>query len=248
MTAPARKIIACDVMRDELEAAGLPAGCAVEYVEIGNHLVPDKFRGMVQEIIDSSHGFERIILAFGLCGGIARDLHSATSVLTIPRVHDCVSLFLCDDSRPPWTFAKRPGVFYLTKGWMALEQSIISEFERLQSRYGPKKAAALYSRIYDGYHKVLYIRTGAPGEDELIPSSQRIAELLQSGHETRDIRSGIFARIANGPWDDECFINVAPGACINEDDFWFPDEAEQPGAQPGPAQPGPEQTRKEAPR
>lgn len=212
------KIIACEVMKEELNAV-LPSEIETEYIEMGFHLYPQKLRAELQRLIDECHGYERIVLAFGLCGGAAHGLKSADSILTIPRVHDCIPIFLHQKGRAVGAFEKECGVFYLTTGWLIAERTIIFDYQRLKDRYGEKKAENLFSRMYDSYHKVLFVRTGCPGETKAIAESRKIAALLHSRHEIAENRSAFFAKIAAGPWDNGDFVNVAPGESISEEAF-----------------------------
>lgn len=222
------KIIACEVMKDEIESVLPAGGVEIEYVEMGFHLYPEKLRGELQRIIDASAGYDRIILAFGLCGGAATGLRSNGSILTIPKVHDCVSIFLCRGNRPVYTFEKEMGVFYLTTGWMISERNIIAEHKRLTEKYGTKRAENLFRRMYDSYQKVLFIKTGCPLEQRALAESQQIAALFRVEHEVTENKSAFFQKIVAGPWDDDEFINIAPGESFSEDAFFVTDRGEQP--------------------
>lgn len=58
------------------------------------------------------------MIGYGLCGRgtvgvVARDVP-----LAIPRVHDCIALFLGSDARHREQFAKHPGTYYVSAGWV----------------------------------------------------------------------------------------------------------------------------------
>ena len=219
MTEKRIKIIACEVMKDEIKSILPPHGTDIEFINMGYHLYPQKLRHELQNIINRSRGYERIVLAFGLCGGAAHGLKSDDSILTIPRTHDCISFFLCEENRHVYTYEKEMGVFYLTTGWMIAEKSIISDYIRLKEKYGEEKAENLFHRMYDSYQMILFIKTGCPDEQQSIEDSRRIATLLNANHEIIENRSPFFRKIAAGPWNDKEFIHAMPGESISEDAF-----------------------------
>jgi hypothetical protein len=213
------KIIACEVMKDEISSIEPPPDVDFEFVPMGYHLYPKKLGRQLQEIIDRSIGYSRVILAFGLCGGAAKGLKAANCPLTIPRIHDCVSIFLSSDESYIYEAQKEMGIFYLTTGWMISERSILSDHERVIKKYGQEKACSVLKRMYDGYKKVLFIKTGCPFENEALSESKQIADLLCVKHEIIQRKSPFFEQILKGPWDDQNFININPSESIAEEDF-----------------------------
>ncbi|HBS58739.1 MAG TPA: hypothetical protein DEA44_05685, partial [Firmicutes bacterium] len=63
------KIIACEVMKEELLAIAPRQPVEYEFVSMGLHLHPPKLHRYLQEILDRARGYAQIVLAFGLCGG-----------------------------------------------------------------------------------------------------------------------------------------------------------------------------------
>lgn len=213
------KIIVCEVMKDEISSIEPPPNVDFEFVSMGYHLYPKKLGKQLQEIIDRSIGYSRIILAFGLCGGAAKGLKATNCALTIPRIHDCVSIFLNSDESYIYESQKEMGIFYLTTGWMISERSILSDHERVLAKYGQEKACSVLKRMYDGYKKILFIKTGCPLENEALLESKQIADLLNVEHEIIQRKSPFFEKIIKGPWDDENFITIDPSEIIAEEDF-----------------------------
>jgi len=206
-------------MKEEILTIELLSDEEFEFVSMDYHLYPKKLGKELQNIIDRSIGYDRIILAFGLCGGAARDLKATNCALTIPRVHDCISIFLSSDEGCVCDFKKETGTFYLSCGWMITEKSILADHQRILEKFGSKKAFSILDRMYDGYKKVLFIGTGSPSEDKVILQSKQIAQLLKVKHETIQGRTEFIEKIVRGPWDDINFINIAPLGIITEEDF-----------------------------
>jgi len=213
------KVIACEVMKEEMLAIQPLADEEFEFVSMDFHLYPQKLGRELQGIIDRSLGYDRIILAFGLCGGAAKGLKATNCTLTIPRVHDCISIFLCPNKGCICDFKKEVGTFYLSCGWMITEKSILSDHKRILEKFGSKKALRVLNRMYDGYKKVLFICTGYPSQDKVIVQSKEIASLLSCKHEIIQGKASFIEKIVCGPWDDINFINKAPLEILTEEDF-----------------------------
>src|SRR5690348_11494835 len=112
------KIIACEVMKEELLAVQSAENLEYEFISMGLHTYPEKLRKELQKILDESVGYSRVILAFGLCGGAAKNLKASNFILTIPRVHDCIPIFLGSKERFEKLRKEEKGTFYHTCGWV----------------------------------------------------------------------------------------------------------------------------------
>lgn len=214
------KIIACEVMKEEILSMESIKDAEFKFVSMDFHLYPKKLKVELQNIIDRSTGYNRIILAFGLCGGASNGLKVNDSTLIIPKVHDCISIFLCNGTKCVCDFKKEKGTFYLSSGWMITEKSILSDHKKILEKYGEKKAFSILKRMYDEYKKVLFIKTGSSAEDEVIVQSKEIAKLLDVKHEIIKGKTDFIEKIVKGPWDDKNFIKIAPGEILKEEHFW----------------------------
>lgn len=214
------KIIACEVMEEEILSMGSIKDVEFQFVSMNYHLYPKKLKVELQNIIDDSTGYNRIILAFGLCGGASNGLKTSDCTLTIPKVHDCISVFLCNSNKCVCDFKKERGTFYLSSGWMITEKTILSDHKRILEKYGEKKAFSILKRMYDDYTKVLFIKTGSSPEDEVIVQSKEIAKLIDAKYEITKGSTDFIEKIIKGPWDDKNFINIAPGEMLTEEHFW----------------------------
>jgi len=213
------KIIACEVMKEELLAIKVVGPVEYEFISMGLHLYPQKLHKELQRILDHSLGYAKIILAFGLCGGATRDLKVADSTLIIPRVHDCLPILLGSKSAYEQLSQQERGTFYLSCGWMITEKNILSEHQRVCAKYGEKKAKSILARMYDSYKKVLFIHTGCNEECTMIQESRDIAELLDLTYSEVQGEDTYLQKLVNGPWNEEEFAHIAPFARIEEEMF-----------------------------
>lgn len=215
------KLIACEVMKEELLAASAdnPKVPDFEFVPQGLHSHPEKLNQELQGRLAGTRGYSRVVLAFGLCGGGARNLRAGDFTLTIPRVHDCVTLLLGSKARFDELRQEEPGTLYLSAGWVKGEAPVISEFARTAAKYGEKKAISLLKRIYNAYRRVLFISTGSGQEAEHIERSLEVARVLDLAHEHAVWDAGFVRRLVSGPWDDVDFINLPPFGVIDELSF-----------------------------
>lgn len=213
------KIIACEVMQEELLSITPKATVEYEFVSMGLHARPKKLQQELQKLLDQSSGYERIILAFGLCGGAAKELAAPDSPLILPHVHDCIPLLLGSCQRFEQFSREERGTFYLSSGWMLTERNILAEHQRVMTKYGEQKALRLLARMYDSYRRVLFIHTGCRQETERISESQQLAGLLKLRHETVQGDKAYLNKLVNGPWDPDEFIHIAPHETIQEEHF-----------------------------
>jgi len=213
------KIIACEVMKEELLAIKVDEQIEYEFISMGLHLYPKKLHKELQSIINKSVGYSKIILAFGLCGGTTRDLKAADSTIILPRVHDCLPILLGSKTRYEHFSQQEKGTFYLSCGWMITEKNILSEHQRVCGKYGEKKAQKILARMYDSYKKVLFIHTNCTEDDATIEQSQEIAKLLNLTYESVQGENTYLHKIVNGPWNDEEFAQIPPFGIIEEELF-----------------------------
>ena len=154
-------LIACKTLEDEVTQAlnNTDQAFAVHWIESGLHNYPDKLRETLQHCIDEITDCEYIVMAFGLCGNALLDLCSRNATLVIPKVDDCISLFLGgnDQRRQMESSAKS---YYLTSGWLRYENNIWKEYQRSLEKYGPEKTKYIFGIMLKHYSYLTIIDTG----------------------------------------------------------------------------------------
>src|SRR4030066_306328 len=88
-------VIACNIMKDEL-LLFQTNGISFIFLEQSLHRTPQKMKPIIQEEIDKAaeQDWDYIILSYGLCSNGILGVKSNRHPIVIPRVHDCIALFL----------------------------------------------------------------------------------------------------------------------------------------------------------
>ncbi|MBT3271759.1 MAG: DUF1638 domain-containing protein, partial [Spirochaetales bacterium] len=112
-------LIACGVLRVDMDAVQKELGINFNttWLEGGLHSKPAELRRRLQAAIDAVEDADLIAVGYGICGRGTVDLHARSIPLAIPRVHDCISLFLGSDEAYSREFAGCPGTYYISAGW-----------------------------------------------------------------------------------------------------------------------------------
>ena len=175
-------IIACAVLALDIKSAaeklGLDVG--VKFLEGGLHDRPDLLRQKLQAAIDelsASGRCNRIVVGYGVCGRGTVGIQSRDIPLSIPRVHDCIALFLGGDAAYRDEFKKYPGTYYISAGWYEEKTEPLSQrklsayygdeklnYGELVEKYGEKAAKETFRFLntwQKNYQRAAFIETGA---------------------------------------------------------------------------------------
>jgi N-methylhydantoinase A/oxoprolinase/acetone carboxylase beta subunit len=140
--------LALDI-KSAAEKLGLDIG--VKYLEGGLHDRPDLLRQKLQAAIDelsASGGCDHIVVGYGVCGRGTVGIQARDIPLSIPKVHDCIALFLGGDAAYRDQFKKYPGTYYISAGWYEEKTEPLSQ-RKLSAYYGDEKLN--YGELVDKY-------------------------------------------------------------------------------------------------
>jgi len=214
-------IIACKTLEDEvnrvIEKTGRPY--RISWVESGLHNYPDKLRDTLQQRIDSITDHDYILLLFGLCGNALLGLKSSKATIVVPKVDDCISLFLGGNEQRR-NMEDSSKSYYLTKGWLRYENNIWHEYQRSTEKYGLEKTRSIFKIMLKHYTHLVVIDTGAYDTKEFMNETKYIASEL--GLELKIIPADltIMTEALNHNWD-KGFALFEPGQKILMQDMGF---------------------------
>ena len=215
-------IIACNMIRDEVEKAMKETNCSYPIIWVDDtlHMYPSKLKDQLEfelEELDRKAGavpYDNVLFAFGYCGNCFIGIDSGRSNLIIPRINDCTEMLL----KGVVSDSGRKGCYYLTRGWMEGEKAIGKEYDFYIQRYGEKRAKRIMEVLLANYKSLMLIDTGAYDFEEYRPQAMTLAERLGLGFETKTGSIHILRKLFSGDWDEE-FCIIPPHIQINLNHF-----------------------------
>jgi N-methylhydantoinase A/oxoprolinase/acetone carboxylase beta subunit len=179
----------------DVEAAARRLGIAVttDFLEGGLHDRPSELRRRLQAAIDGAAcrgGCDRVAIGYGLCGRGTVGIRARGVPLVLPRVHDCIALFLGSDAAYRREFWRIPGTFYVSAGWyeervqprarrQAGAKGRDADFERLAAQYGEENARAIVEFMNSwrrNYRRAAFIDTGSGQRERYASYARAMAE------------------------------------------------------------------------
>jgi hypothetical protein len=214
-----KKIIGCAAVIEEMLPI-LPPEIAYEILDFGLHFRPENLKSALQEAIDkSARDAEILILGYGLCSNGAVGLRAPrTASLVIPRVHDCIAIFLGSHEQYMQEMKKETGTFFLAKGFIEVGDTPLDEYHRTVERYGKEKADHVMKVMFAHYKRILFVNTGHNEIGKYREHAQRAAKQFGLRYEEKKGSRLLINKMIHGPWD-EAFIVAKPGETITLGQF-----------------------------
>ncbi|MDY6823844.1 MAG: DUF1638 domain-containing protein [Thermodesulfobacteriota bacterium] len=224
---PEKMIIACRSLKPEIDAlltkdnTGAEA-VAVEYLDQNLHRTPHAMPDIIQASVEAvPESVSTIVLGYGLCSNGIVGIKAPRQGLIIPRVHDCIALFLGSRQAYHAAFKKRAGTYYLTPGWIAEEKDPIGFMENdYEPRLGREEAEWGAKEELQHYTHIIFINTRAV--DDPAPLRERARENANFFDKQYEEVQGVqnyFQKIVFGPYDEDDFLHVRPGETVTQKPF-----------------------------
>ena len=217
------KLIVCEPVMEEL-APLLPSETEKPKVlEFGLHIHPHKLHATLKEEIEQAEkeGVDTVILGYGMCSKGTVGLLSSSCRLVVPRVDDCIGLFLTTKSYKEQLY-REAGTFFLTKGWMNTEESLFSPNGHFSKRYDEKTRDMLIRTLLRNYTRLALIDMGSYPIDGYRSYLEEQARKYGLRYEEIPGTAVLLKKLISGRWDED-FIVVEPGQEITFEMF-FPEE------------------------
>jgi len=229
------RIIGCGVLAADLKHAALQLGmdARLRFLPGGLHSEPNRLREALQAAIDavSDEGdADVIMLGYGLCGRGTVDLRARDIPLVIPRVHDCIALFLGSDARYREQFARAPGSYYLSAGWVEEQgdggpairmgsdgpsDPEHDAYARLLRQYGEENAdyvTAFMGSWKRNYTRSVFIDTGVgTGKARYEAAARRLAETCGWRYERLEGTHDLIVKLLTAEATTDEVLVVPPG-------------------------------------
>ena len=212
-------IIACPTVLEEVRPFLTPE-MQVRSLDFGLHTNPDKLKKTLQSTIDEvENDYDAVILGYGMCANGVVGLKSAKSHLIVPRVADCIALFLGSGERYRQENEKETGTFYLTKGWIEVCDTPLDEYKRMAQQYGEARADRMMKIMFNKYKRLGYIITGnSQDQEKFQESAKEIANHFELRYEEIKGSTAFIRKMVFGPWEED-FIVCPPGKMVELTDF-----------------------------
>ncbi|PKO12668.1 MAG: hypothetical protein CVU39_22850 [Chloroflexi bacterium HGW-Chloroflexi-10] len=217
-------VLACATVIEEMLPI-IPPGMQHQVFDFGLHVNPQKLRETLQESISQvADDIDTIILGYGLCSQAVIGIKSERCKLVVPRVDDCIAIFLGSLSSYKQQAASEPGTYYLTKGWIEVGDTPFSEHERTIERFGEEKALRILKIMLANYKRLALINTGQYEMDRYRDYARTTAEKFDLRYEEVKGSNDLVKKMLLGDWDEE-FVVVGPGEPIAYNHFYPSDPA-----------------------
>jgi hypothetical protein len=207
-------IVACKTLAPEIELVMGRRGIdmPITFVESGKHVWPDKLRDCIQESVDSVPAGKTILLVFGFCGNSMVGVKSRSHTLVMPRVADCMPIFL--GSRKT---REEYGIhtYFYTEGYLKSESNIVRDYEVVMEKYGQKRSLRVVQEMMKHYKTIAVIDTGAFDPGEVKEKIEPVAELINVPVSIVPGNLRLIDALLMGDWRDDEFFIIPSGSEVS---------------------------------
>jgi hypothetical protein len=211
-------VLACATVMEELKPL-LPPEMGYSVLDFGLHVKPDSLRQVLQQTInEKTPGIDTLILGYGLCSQAVVGLKSNHCRLIVPRVDDCIAIFLGSDKAYKQQHKMAPGTYYLTKGWLKTGGTPFKEYDDFAKKYGVEKALRIMRQIIKNYTRLAFINTGRSDLETYQAQARDVARRFDLTYEEIEGSDSLVRKMLGGPWDDD-FVVADPNCAISFADF-----------------------------
>ena len=190
-------VIACGVLGIDIRhlLQDIDIHIKTHFLQGGLHENPAKLRSQLQEAIDNaskSGKWDRIAIGYGICGRGTVGIRAQDIPLAIPKVHDCISLFLGSNTAYKKEFKRYPGTYYVSAGWHEEKIEPLSQkrpyaymgetkvyYDELVQKFGETHAKETFKFLNSwkrNYQRAAFIDTGGDNTQKYAEYARKMAE------------------------------------------------------------------------
>ena len=212
-------LIACEMLRDELELAMETTGISYPtiWMEKGLHDTPQKLRDALQAQLDALPAdCDLVLFAMAYCGGAMDGLMSKTARLAAPRFDDCIRLLL--SLEPGLHNGADARSLYFTRQWLTSDRYFFRDYESYIVRYGEKKAKKIIKLMLAHYEGYRMVDSGAYDVAAYEAEASEHAALLGLNYSVQPGSIRVLEKLLRQELDEE-FCQAAPGEALTQRQF-----------------------------
>lgn len=200
-----------------MEETAADVDCVFIRQELHRH--PERIKDAVEAALDADPSpVEEVVLGYGLCSNGVVGIEARECRLIIPKVHDCIGMYLGSLDRYKAMFEQRPGTYYLTTGWIEKGKDPLTTMrEEYAARVGMAEAEEAMREELQHYSTIAFIDLG------LRPDMERFKKVAREnaeyfGLEYVEIQGdwSLLRKIVEGPYDKSEFVIVEPGGRVEQ--------------------------------
>jgi hypothetical protein len=236
------KLIACEVFTREICScmAHTPHVIDMEFTPVSSHDRPETLRKLLQEKIDAvdactDREYDAILLCLGLCGNATAGLVCRSTLLVMPRAHDCATILLGSKALFKKHFEHMPSQPFTSRGHIERNRECdvrtmwtkdaIAQKTEYARQYGEDNAAAIYDVMNPHYagnrdRKVVYIDIAQTRSSECIAAARDKAAKDNAEFVLLNGGVGLIRSLMSGAWYPGDFLVVKPGRTIAAQYDW----------------------------
>jgi len=231
-------VIGCRSLRDLL-APRLGDGVPRAWLDVSLHNTPNKLAAALQDRIDALAEPSNVIIGYGLCGNGLVGVKSREHTLIIPRIHDCVAMFLGSHQRYLQRFFANPTTYYLTKGWIEAKDEPLTDYLDYVRDFDEETADYLVEMKYRHYRKLCIVGFSEAELGACRGAAMQVAAFCKQrfGMDYEEVigTTELIEALVEGPVHlkaaDDAFVVVPPGGEVTMEMFLRAGEAAPPAAE-----------------